>query len=134
MNWYKRAKSLQEIAWDPGPGKDDDYEKVHLKSDMSAIFEQIYPEDPNSNGFDIRGAIDEAISQLAEYGGDNSMWKYFMLKESKDPRSEQATYLQKLKDKVEKGYKKSYEARKNKDEGLINIDPQPPGGGAPPPM
>jgi Mg2+ and Co2+ transporter CorA len=137
MNWYKRAKSLQDIAWDPAPGKEQDYEKVHLDSDVSAIFEQIYPEDPSTSSFNIDEEIESAILQLVDYGGDNSMWKYFLRKENKEPNSDQAKYLQKVKDKVKHNYIKLYEDRKKLDEGQVNIEQQQGPGGAPggaPPM
>jgi Mg2+ and Co2+ transporter CorA len=126
MNWYKKSKSLQDIAWDPAPGKENDYEQIHLDSDVSAIFEQIYPKEPSD--INIDNEIDVAIHQLSEYGGENNMWKYFLKKESKEPQSDQAKYLDKIKNKIKNNYDKMYKERKMLDEGQINIAPQQSGG------
>jgi hypothetical protein len=133
MNWYKRAKSLQDIAWDPSPEEGgDDYKKTHLGSDISAILEQIYPKPPDS--IDIASEVDSSITQLIEYGGERSMWDYFVKKENHEPNSEQAIYFQSIREKSEKYYEEYYKKRKGQDEGQINIEPEQAGGAPPPPM
>lgn len=138
MSWYKKAKDLQELIWNPDPDtKKDNYVEQHLESDIKAVMEKMYQDNPDNPKVDKDLAFSKAIKGLSEVGGDFSMWRFFIEKNEDDPSSNEGKYLEKVKKIIDKKYDKFYSGRKKKENTVVPGAMPPAGpsgddGGMPP--
>jgi hypothetical protein len=122
MNWYKMAKSLRDIALDPNEdSKDDNWDKVHMDSDLNAIMMRMYRSHVHPETVDETD-VDKAITELkSDEVEGKGMWRKLSI--------EMPEYIDDLKAKAEKKYPSFYEETKKAEEGVVPLpDPSQQGG------
>jgi len=135
MSWYKKAREIQELVWDPDPNDTkDDYDKMYLDSDKNAVMENIYNEykDTPVKNLNIDMLFNKAVKTLSSLGGESSMWSFFLEENQKDSNSDKGRYLEKLKKVVRKEFSHYYKKRKEQDNKAVVEQPNQPQ--LPPPM